>query len=329
MNSIEALRPSFNEMPSDIWNNVFGYLSDKRVFLIFPQINSFSLDLVKKFRPIYEKTDNYWKKLCLEHKHESWNGLTLGYIDKGPFFSWKALYLNTQPYHYLHKKVKYEKQIIELEKIKKTTRQSNVREAKTRTKSLFRISSKKITENKRKNELKAICNDRISFLSHKLEILENETCVDKLIVTIIGKERFNLIPLFKDCLDERGLVTKNTSKELNKLMHFYGDLTFPPIVRGETTLGYKYLFLRPYCMAKTNQLIAIFHTYIFCGNKESHVIKILQTRDEIRKPIVDFGISDSTINFLENVVFSGSLNWPKTIKILLKHSPRDYSRNNQ
>jgi hypothetical protein len=307
-------------IPSDVWNHVFGYLSGRKVFCVLPQVNKQCLKLVNLYRPLFEKTDLFWKELCLQQKHTSWGGPTFDLISKGPFFSWKSLFLKTEPSLYICYRQKYENKIKELKKLIPLTKISK-NSKKSKLKKFF-VISKHSKEDKQQKKLLNNLHKRIFNLEFKLKKFSCPVCIDKLIVTIIGKERFNQIPLLKN-IPQFARFDLRTN-ELIKSLALFSDLCFPPIVRGETNSNIGYIFLRTICLAKDNQIIGIFQTYILYGKSKFTFIKQLKVRDKVYPFQVEFGISVPIIKFLENTVSLNAHHWPHSMQLKINMIPNKF-----
>jgi hypothetical protein len=239
-------------LPQDVYSQIFTNFSGFE-FLIFPQVGKSCANFVSKYivklfgqdrlreRGLEFVEECFWKAHCLAEKHESWCNRELSFLDKDRFPTYKKLYLASEPKHYISVMQKFDHQdLIARYKIQKVNK--------------FSWTSPKTYH--------------LIFSGNKTPLFETEQeihlvltqakNIERIVVSTIGKERFNKIPLFRD-------QVMIFSDEINKYMNEYTkDLTYPPIVRGITCEDRKFIFTRSRIIQKKeNELTGYYYTFLY------------------------------------------------------------------
>lgn len=282
---------SLNDVPGDLYPQIFSSFSP-RDFLIFSQLN-------KKYEELVLKNgDVFWKGFCIADKHASWSGVKLEDITKHSSLSWQDVYKLSEPCFYISKMRKLDIQELKIG--------NNPNGSKPLDWKLPSNCLKKWTH---KNKIIEQSNLQLSCTAN----------IEKMIVTLFGKKRFNQIPLLKDEFLDRSVPFTNKIRELIAI--YIIDSTFSAIVRGETSDGKKFLFMRSqHFKRKHNEYIGNYFNFCyslgnsFIDHNEMHSFDLNGSDCEGK---VFPQIKRSTIGVLQSLLKTGSYDLSKKNKIQL------------
>lgn len=286
---------SLINLPSDLYPQIFNNFSPLD-FLIFTQSSRKVQELVLKYEDIF------WKGFCLAEKHAAWSKKTLSDIKKDESLNWKQVYIDSEaPFYAFYMRQR------DLQELKIGP---NIKHNDCKIPNIFKkwTGKSKLVENE------------IPDFNRQLHFrLTRGSNVEKMIVSLFGKERFNQIPLLKDEFDARGLPFDDEVMLSGPI--YRSDLTFPSIVRGESFDGKKFLFARiKHLQKKNNEHIGNYFNFCFSVGHSFFDQNEMQSVDPSGfgfKGKILSRIKCSTLDMLQGLLETGFFDLSKKTKLHL------------
>lgn len=255
-----------------IWNTVFSFLSEKKVFFILPQVCKALKNLANFYKPLYEKQEFYWKKLCLKEAHASWDGKTFKIMKKGKFLSWKKAYFSSEFSWFICKMKKYEKMEKHFsdEIMKEYTPIQNV--YKFIKKHTFGLTNKEIKEVEIKNNIISTYEDKIESIESKKKKLLSRDNIGKLFIRMIGRKRFDAIPRLSEWVERQAISIEETASVSAWMDTFWAHrVIVPSVVCGMTHSDEFFMFLKPQHKNSEGLISQNRLDFMFLFTEEKHV----------------------------------------------------------